>query len=151
MLGAAFERLRDDANERNCRFPGVAKGRVATCRIPPKETFWRKPQPSYAVLSLRKRERRGCELNDVGAPMRIEQIGTMELVRECLAVIAIADDPIHSARRWIFDDSRDLSAATAQFGSRIHDHSHPSTNGETATAANPISIATVLEGSGAAR
>jgi hypothetical protein len=125
-LGAALERLRDDANERDCRSPGVAKRRVATRRIPPKETFGSKPQPSYAVLSLRKLKRRGCELNDVGAPMCIEQVGTMDLVRECLAVIAIADDPIHGPRRWILDDSRDLSAAAAQFGSRVHDHSHPS-------------------------
>jgi hypothetical protein len=42
-------------------------------------------------------------LDDIGAAMGIKQIGTGELMRKSLAVVALANHAIHGSRRCVCD------------------------------------------------
>jgi hypothetical protein len=66
--------------------------------MPPKEAIGDKPQSHDAMLSLHESERRGRELHDVGTPLRIKQIGTVELMRKRLTIVAVADHAVHRMR-----------------------------------------------------
>src|SRR5262249_32437410 len=76
--------LSNNSDERDSRPHRVAQRRVAAVRIPSIKTFGSKPQSGDAALSLRTRERRGRDLDDVGARMTIKQVGTAEVMRKYL-------------------------------------------------------------------
>jgi hypothetical protein len=100
MLGAVVECLHDNPDEGN-RWTDecVAYRGIAAARIPSKEAVGGKPQSHDAALPLHKLERRGRDLNDVRTAMGIKQVGTAELMRKRLAIVAVADHTIHCSRR----------------------------------------------------
>src|SRR6516164_3843174 len=99
MLGAVVECLHDNPDEGNRWTECVAHRGIAAARIPSKEAVRGKPQSHDATLSLHKLERRGRDLDDIRTAMGIKQIGTAELMRKRLAVVAVADHTIHCSRR----------------------------------------------------
>src|SRR5262249_13457161 len=113
-VGGVVERLRDDPDKGNRRADGVACRRIAAARIPSKEAFGRQPQSHDAMLAFLKRERGGCDLHDVGTTLDIEQVGTTELMRKRLAIVAVADHAIDCPRRYLREPSADFSATAAQ-------------------------------------
>jgi hypothetical protein len=52
--------------------------------------------------------------------MGIEQVGTADPMRECLAIVAVADHAIDGLRRCVRDEAADFSATAAQLRSRGH-------------------------------
>jgi hypothetical protein len=52
--------------------------------------------------------------------MSIKQVGTAEVMRQCLAVVTIADHPIYGSGRWIRDRATNFAAAAAQLSWSAH-------------------------------
>ena len=113
VLRVLIKYLRDDPDEGNCWTEGVAQRGIAATRIPSKEAIGCKPQSRDAALSLHKLERGGRDLHNIRTTLGIKQVGTTELMRERLAIIAVADHAIRCPRRWVRDRPPDFSAATA--------------------------------------
>ena len=107
--------LRDDADKGNGRRQRVADGGVAAARVPPEQALRAQSQPDDPVLSLQESEGGRRKLDDVGAAVRIEQIGAAELVGKGLAIVAIADDVIRRPWRGVRDLRPDFTAAATQF------------------------------------
>jgi hypothetical protein len=99
MLRAVVECLHDNPDEGYCWTECVAHRGIAAARIPPKEAVGGKPQSRDAALPLHKLERSGRNLDDVRTAMGIKQVGTAELMRKRLAIVAVADHTIHCSRR----------------------------------------------------
>ena len=59
------------------------------------------PHARDALLPLHEGQRRGRDLHDIGAALGIEQVGAAELMRKCLAIIAVADHAIDRLRRSV--------------------------------------------------
>jgi hypothetical protein len=110
VLPVFIECLRHDANEGNRWTECVAYRGVTAGRIPSKKSIGGKPQSNNPMLSLHKLKRRGRNLDDVGTATGIKQVGTPELMRKCLAIVAVADHAIHSPGRRIRDRPADFSA-----------------------------------------
>jgi hypothetical protein len=51
------------------------------------------------MLSLHEPERRRRDLDDVRTAAGIKQVGTAELMRERLAIVAVADHAVHCSSR----------------------------------------------------
>ena len=99
MLRAVVECLRDNPDKGNRRTECVAHRGIAAAGIPSKEAVGGKPQSHDAALSLHKLERRGRDLDDIRTATGIKQVGTAELMRKRLAIVAVADHTIHCSRR----------------------------------------------------
>ena len=69
--------------------------------------------PAMRFWPFDEGQRRRCNLDDVGAALRVEQIGAAKLVQEGLAVVAIADDAVDLLRRCVRHDADHLAAAAA--------------------------------------
>ena len=67
-----------------------------------------------------ERERRRRDLHDVASAVRVEEIGTPEVVKERLAVVAVANDTVYRSRSGILHSPSNLPATTAQFGVLAH-------------------------------
>lgn len=77
------------------------------------EALRREAQTDDAVAAAVEGERRGGDLNDVRAAVGVEEIGAAELMKERLAVVAVAEEPIHGARGRVRDTSVNLPTATS--------------------------------------
>ena len=84
------------------------------------QAFGRQPQSPDVLLSLQDGERRGRDLDDVGAALRVEQVGAAELVGKGLAVVAVADHAVDLLRRRVLDAADHLPAAAAQLHRLCH-------------------------------
>src|SRR5215471_9791819 len=101
VLCAIVERLRNDADEGNRWTDCVTYRRIAAARVPSEEAFGRQPESGNAMLPLHKRKQGGRDLHDVRTTLDIEQVGTTELMRKRLAIVAVADDTIDRPRRRV--------------------------------------------------
>jgi hypothetical protein len=84
--------------------------------------LWRQAHTGNAALALRERQCHRRHLDDVAAAMGIEQIGTAEVMGECLAVVAITNRAIDRARRHVGDHAADLSTAALKCRAIGHRH-----------------------------
>src|SRR5262249_29460363 len=125
---AAIERLGGETDEGNRGPQRVADRRIATGRVPAEQALWRQAHAGDAVLALDEGERGRRDLDDVGAALRIEQVGAAELVGKRLAVVAIADHAVDLLRRRIGDEAYDLAAAAAYL--HVLRHLSPSPSGD---------------------
>ena len=124
-----LEGLRRQADEGNRGTECVADRGAAAGRVPAEQAFRRQAHPGDAVLSPDEGKRGRRNLDDVAAPLRIEQVGAAELVGEGLAVVAITDYAIDLLRRGIGHEADDLPAAAAY----LHVPCHvPSPSGDAA-------------------
>jgi|SRR5215471_12338671 len=113
-LRIALESLRDDPYERDSWAERVAKWRPAAVCVPPIEASWRETQPDDALLALNEREACWRDLHNVGTSVGIEKVRATKMVEEGLAVVAVADGAVHSARRDVSAHPANSSATTAQ-------------------------------------
>ena len=79
-----------------------------------------KPQSRNVMLSLHECERGGRNLDDVGAALRVEQIGTAELMRKRLAILTETDHAVGGNRRSVCNNPPYLTATETQFGRCAH-------------------------------
>src|SRR5262249_15464283 len=119
-LPAGFESLGDQADKGKGRTERIAQRCVAAARMPSIETLGRQSQRRDLVLASHECEACGRDLHDIGSAARVEQVGTAELMRKGLAVIAIADDAIDGFWRGVPHHRSHLAAATAQFSLDVH-------------------------------
>ena len=119
-LRLARKRRDDDPHERDCRTHRVADGRPATACVPSIEALGREPYADNALLTLTKGKRGRRHLDDVRPAMLVEKVGTVEVVQERLAIVAVADGAVHPAWRGVCDLPANLAAATMELGVLAH-------------------------------
>ena len=116
-FGIVVKHLRDDADKGDRGAQRIADRRVAAGGVKSEQALGREPQAGDVLPSLRMVSDAGRDLDDVGAALRVEQIGAAELVGKGLAVIAIADHAIDLLRRGVLDPPDHLPAAATQLHS----------------------------------
>ena len=94
----AYEGMNETKNRETRRGRGVGNRCPATIGVPA-EDLARKAQAAHGVSAGGELHAAGRQLKNVGAAGGVEHVRPIEEARECLAVIAVADEPEAARRR----------------------------------------------------
>jgi peroxiredoxin (alkyl hydroperoxide reductase subunit C) len=113
-VGRAPEELVRDAHERDRRCQRVAERRFAAARVPAVEPLRAETDTRDLLGSALEDQGRGRDLDDLGSAVLVEEIGAAEVMKERLAVVAVADDAVHLVGHGVAQAPPNLSATTRE-------------------------------------
>ena len=89
------------SNERHCGGQRVSERRLAARDVPPVHSFGSQSHRNDAFLTVIERHGARRNLNDVRTAVFVEKVCSPEVVQERLAIVAVTEGSIDSARRNI--------------------------------------------------
>jgi hypothetical protein len=115
--------LMSETDKRQRGRPSIPERCLATGRVPTMHPRRREPNARDAIGALVEADRVRCNLHDVAATVRVEQVRPPELMRVRLAIFAITHHAIDSLRRDVAEDSPHFTAPTRELDVARHQRS----------------------------